>query len=134
MTTSVLSTHAHELTGHDIQCLRDFALEAPWEWKQLLTACADLVDASGNMDADGIRDMVAENERLDEEVTNLKAAAEKKEEEEGGKWSTLEALQDAGETFIEQVEQAISGLAAVTTKEWQKEMKDAIKKFQEAVR
>src|SRR6266571_5024209 len=37
MTTSILNTHTRGcLTDFDLQVLRDYALEAPWEWRMVL--------------------------------------------------------------------------------------------------
>ena len=55
MTTSRLSTHAHELTESDLQTLFEFALEAPWEWRKALLALIETarrVDKTDDIQAD----------------------------------------------------------------------------------
>ena len=47
MTTSVLSHCSGDLSGHDIQVLKDHAIEAPWEWRKALEA---LIEASQEAD------------------------------------------------------------------------------------
>lgn len=50
MTTSVLLAHVGYLNSHDIHTLRDFALEAPDPWRNVLTnlidGCVETYDAS----------------------------------------------------------------------------------------
>lgn len=45
MTTSILVQHTDELNGYDLQVIRDFALEAPWEWRRALSAMADAYES-----------------------------------------------------------------------------------------
>lgn len=47
MTTSFLSAGAGELSGYDLQAIKDFALEAPWEWRKALTAMIEVVEDNG---------------------------------------------------------------------------------------
>jgi hypothetical protein len=44
MTTSVLTYQSGELNGFDAQVLRDFALEAPWNWKNALEQLVDVAE------------------------------------------------------------------------------------------
>ncbi len=44
MTTSQLSPCSSELTGSDLQALRDFALEAPYEWRVALEALVETAE------------------------------------------------------------------------------------------
>lgn len=44
MTTSILMNQGGPLNDHDLQVLRDYAIEAPWEWRKVferLIAAAD---------------------------------------------------------------------------------------------
>ncbi len=61
MTTSVLSYQYGELNDYDLQVLRDFALEAPWNWRQMFNALLHIVDQDKDYEAElaalkGIRD------------------------------------------------------------------------------
>ncbi len=46
MTTSVLSAGAGELSKYDLQVVKDYALNAPWEWRKVLTALIEHVEDS----------------------------------------------------------------------------------------
>lgn len=46
MTTTQLSPVAHHFTWHDVQALRDFAVEAPYAWRKILTELADIADGA----------------------------------------------------------------------------------------
>ncbi len=74
MTTTIVSPLSGELNGHDVQALRDFALEAPYEWRQLLTACADLVE--DGVDNAPLADAEEENEDLKDALENYRETAE----------------------------------------------------------
>jgi hypothetical protein len=51
MTTSMLNTHVRDsLCEHDIQVLRDYALEAPWEWRVLFEELADIAEANDKVE------------------------------------------------------------------------------------
>jgi len=89
VTTTILSNHASELRGVDLQALRDFALEAPWEWRKVLEALTDLAEAADGLDAEDLAELSAENDRLNKE---LKEKLEKLEElEDSGAFSRLKA-------------------------------------------
>jgi len=44
MTTSILSHLSAELHPNDLQTLKDFALDAPWEWQQALRALVEIAE------------------------------------------------------------------------------------------
>ncbi len=47
MTTSILSACAGDLTGYDIQVLKDYAINAPWEWRKLFDSVIAVVEDNG---------------------------------------------------------------------------------------
>lgn len=65
MTTSRLSTHAFELTSNDLQALRDYALEAPFEWRKALLA---LVEHAEEVPVDVLEDLRGRLEDAHEEI------------------------------------------------------------------
>jgi len=73
MTTSVLTYQSGELNGFDAQVLRDFALEAPWNWKNALE---QLVDAAEKVEDAVDRAEDAEYNLADAKTT-MKVAAGK---------------------------------------------------------
>lgn len=61
MTTSILMTHTQSLNGFDLQVLRDYAVEAPWEWRiafeQLLELATAGQEAESHLnDIDDLKD------------------------------------------------------------------------------
>ncbi len=51
MTTSVLNTHVRDsLCEHDLAVIRDFALEAPWEWRIALEELVDIATANDKVE------------------------------------------------------------------------------------
>lgn len=69
MTTSILSPLSNELRGIDLQTLRDFALEAPYEWRK---AFESLIEAAENdRDVDEVK-----NDLTDELVVLREACAD----------------------------------------------------------
>ncbi len=70
-TTSILSHLAGELSGQDLQTISDFALDAPWEWRQALES---LIDAARR--ADDLEDAEAEVEDLRAEIETLEEVVE----------------------------------------------------------
>ncbi len=62
MTTSVLSARADNLSGHDLQVLRDYALNAPWEWRKALDALVEVAASASfaeSVDHKKLKDKVA---------------------------------------------------------------------------
>ncbi len=47
MTTSFISQCAGDLRDNDLQALKDYALEAPWEWRKLFEALIEVVEDEG---------------------------------------------------------------------------------------
>lgn len=90
MTTSTVSPCSSELSGQDVQTLRDFALAqgTPYEWRQLLTACADYIDdhdedRKPDPELADLREWIDVAKETSQEVINkvkgeLKAFADKK--------------------------------------------------------
>lgn len=70
MTTSILSHKSNELTGFDIQVLKDFAVDAPWEWRMALEA---LIEVHEDFQED-IRDFEGTEEAIEELRENCKDA------------------------------------------------------------
>jgi predicted RNase H-like nuclease (RuvC/YqgF family) len=89
VTTTILSNYASELRGIDLQALRDFALEAPWEWRKVLEALTDLAESVGGLDGEDLAELGAENERLAKEAEELREKVE--ELEDKGGFSRLKA-------------------------------------------
>ncbi len=79
MTTAVLSHRCDNLSPFDLQVLKDFALEAPWEWRKAFEALIEIAEAA--------------NGRSPEEIDKLAAA-----EDEATK--KLEAMQTVAELFL----------------------------------
>jgi hypothetical protein len=64
VTTSVLTTFTRDgLNDHDLQVIRDYALEAPWEWRMALEALVE--------DGEQYLDEVREHEKLVKEYDTL---------------------------------------------------------------
>lgn len=68
MTISQLSPLSAELLPQDLATLRDYALEAPWEWQQALFA---LIEAYEEHD-----EVVEDLEQAEDDLKDLRSAAE----------------------------------------------------------
>lgn len=75
-TSSILSPCAGNLTGHEVQALRDFALEAPYEWRKLFEELADLVEAADGWDADDLKGMHEDTDEVVKQLEQYKDALE----------------------------------------------------------
>lgn len=84
MTTTIVSPCSGNLNDHDLQALRDYALEAPWEWRKLFDAIVETVESSEAATEEAAESALAAEEKLAE------AIADHTEEEE-----TLKRLKTA---------------------------------------
>ena len=90
MTASILSHCSGELTRFDIQVLKDYALEAPWEWRKLFESLIELAEAVGGREIDEVSAWAEKVEDLEEKV---EAHREEKESLERLKLGSLVAVQ-----------------------------------------
>jgi predicted component of type VI protein secretion system len=74
MTTSKLLSHVGGLNGHDLTVLRDFALEAPWEWRRALDELLDAKETVSEVDALK-EELEAAKEELEELRSTMKEQA-----------------------------------------------------------
>jgi chromatin segregation and condensation protein Rec8/ScpA/Scc1 (kleisin family) len=74
-TTSVLMTHGRYFNNHDLQVLRDYALEAPWEWRMLFEQLADAAE-----DAEDVEDAEELQAKVEAYEAQLKSAKERLDE------------------------------------------------------
>ncbi len=51
MTTSILNPCAGHLHGNDLQAVRDFALEAPYEWRKALEGLCDVAEEQKDVES-----------------------------------------------------------------------------------
>lgn len=72
MTTSILSPFAGDLTGYDLQVIKDFAIEAPWEWQRALRGLIERIEELEN-EVSGAEDQATSSET---ELRSLKTAVE----------------------------------------------------------
>lgn len=68
MTTSVLVAQAGELLPYDIQVLKDYALDAPWEWRKAFEALIERAEEADTLEAEFEKDV--------EQLKNVTSAAE----------------------------------------------------------
>jgi len=103
MTTSILSHLSGDLRGVDIQTLKDYALEAPYEWRKLFESIIDILEAVDGMDIDDIREMSQEKADLEEELEELKESTKEAAE-------SLERLKVASLVAVKQVKAQVTKL------------------------
>ena len=107
MTTSILSHMAGELRPNDLQTVRDFALEAPWEWRKALEA---LCDDSEALEAIGMTvDEVHELEEKGLKVEELEGEVERLREELEVAEKNVKDLKEAAEAVLAAEEGPVSG-------------------------
>lgn len=88
-TTSRLSTHAFELTANDLQVLKDYALEAPHEWRLLLERLIEVAEDEHDYD-----ELDIELQDLRDEHDDLKKAAKEAYETAQKHFKTFHKLLD----------------------------------------
>lgn len=72
MTTSVLLTSTpHTLNDNDLQTLRDYALEAPWEWRMAFEQLLELAELGFE-----VEDHIAQIENYEEAFDDAKKTIE----------------------------------------------------------
>lgn len=72
VTTSILSPFASNLSRADLQTLKDFALEAPFEWRRTFEELIDLAETLAGYEVDDVTEMATETEKLKTELEELK--------------------------------------------------------------
>lgn len=116
MTTSVLSHLAGDLHGNDLQTLRDFALDAPWEWQRALNALIDQAEGAetDSGEHEEALDDAAENlEKVEGQLKELRSAAEGTVEElrnEMQEFFTTKMDADDRTSFADAVNKALDTL------------------------
>lgn len=76
MTTALLSHRADNLSPFDLQVLKDFALEAPWEWRKAFDALIEIAEAAGGRSADEIAKLATSETIAKEELEMLREHVE----------------------------------------------------------
>lgn len=108
MTTSRLSPCIAELTGQDFQALRDFAIEAPWEWRQALQAlCAAAEEQS---DVEVVQTELDDTHAaVRDAVKEIKAAFERREGADEPIWvaDCLKTLKAEVNSILETLTEAV---------------------------
>ncbi len=102
MTTSILSHLSQNLSGHDLQVLSDFALEAPYEWRKLLQAL--LEDIRGNTTE--LEEALEKQTLAEEELEKAQDRATTEEEKAGKAGEALDELKEAAQEFLNVVKKS----------------------------
>ena len=112
MTTSVLTTQRGYLTEYDLQVIRDFAIEAPWEWRMALEALVE--DAAEHLEElDEHEKLMKDHDALQDSISShveyLKTRLEKLTSEMAAA-SSVGQMRAAFATFKGDVNDSISAL------------------------
>lgn len=92
MTTAVLSEYAGELTGNDLQALKDYALEAPWAWRKVFESLIEIAEDDGKKQAELEERLSILREAVSEAVDELREAVKALDETVVNGLPTLKAL------------------------------------------